>query len=115
MTIICRYSYVITLLYANLVLHGDVEKERLVGNITALEPPPTRIYTVKVKQIFRGLERIKNVTVDHNTSYVEIHTSSNDGSCGITLQLKESYVVSGKIKRIIIIINIIIIMGSTVS
>jgi hypothetical protein len=36
--------------------------------------------------------------MDHNTSYVELHTSQYGAACGITLQLNESYVIAGTLK-----------------
>lgn len=74
------------------VLHGEVQSERLIGN-SSKPPQQERVFTVKVLEVFKGLERIKNMSKDHNTSYVQLYTSIT--SCGIFLQLQQSYVVSG--------------------
>ena len=57
------------------------------------------VYTVQVQGIFKGLDKIKNISQDHNNSYVEIYTPPG-GACGIYLELNQSYVVSGTLKTI---------------
>ncbi|XP_031566141.1 uncharacterized protein LOC116301247 [Actinia tenebrosa] len=80
------------------VLHGEVIKETIIGSNASVENHK-RVYTVQVKEIFKGSERIKNISKDQNTSYVDLYTSYYGPACGITLILRKKYVIAGAISQ----------------
>ena len=77
----------------SVVLRGAVIKSIVTGNISRPESTE-RVFTVKVHEIFKGEEKIKEIA--NNTSYVNISTAVHSATCGTEIPLNKDYFISGK-------------------
>ncbi|KXJ16937.1 hypothetical protein AC249_AIPGENE247 [Exaiptasia diaphana] len=75
------------------VLRGTVVKSVVTGNKSRPESQE-RVFTVKVQEIFKGKEKIKDIAGD--TSQVNISTAVQSATCGTNIPSNKDYLISGK-------------------
>ncbi|XP_020895880.1 uncharacterized protein LOC110234824 [Exaiptasia diaphana] len=74
------------------VLRGTVVKSVVTGNKSRPESQE-RVFTVKVQEIFKGKEKIKDIAGD--TSQVNISTAVQSATCGTNIPSNKDYLISG--------------------